>query len=262
MSETDGPLAAWRSRPHDARAVVLLDFDGTLAEFNPDPAAVRIPEQRRGLLRRLAARADLSGGLVSGRRLADLRERAGGDPALYYAGLHGLEAEGPGFRFVHSAVSAAAPTIGLLVRELRDATRALAGVLIEDKGFSVAVHVRAASPPDARHAMSRFQAIAEPYLAGGLLRVQPGDEMAELLPNVDWNKGNAVRLILNHVRTACRVPVWPVYIGDDATDEDAFEEIGDSGLTIAVSARTSGAAFRVTDPEAVERFLRLALVTE
>ena len=86
--------------------------------------------------------------------------------------------------------------------------------------------------------------------------------MTELLPNIDWAKGDAVRCILRHVETQHKQPVWPVYIGDDATDEDAFEEIGDSGLTIAVSNRPAGASLRLADPTSVEQLLKLILATD
>ncbi len=85
--------------------------------------------------------------------------------------------------------------------------------------------------------------------------------MFELLPNVDWAKGDAVRAIIRHVEAETREPVWPVYIGDDATDEDAFEEVGTNGLTIAVGKRPAAALFQIDDPAAVECFLRAILAT-
>jgi trehalose-phosphatase len=71
-----------------------------------------------------------------------------------------------------------------------------------------------------------------------------------------------VRCILRHVETQRKQAVWPVYIGDDATDEDAFEAIGDGGLTVGVSNRTTGASFHVPDTAAVEHFLRAILATD
>ena len=56
--------------------------------------------------------------------------------------------------------------------------------------------------------------------------------------------------------------MWPVYLGDDATDEDAFETIQHNGLTIAVGRRLAGAAFELDGPPAVECFLRSILATE
>jgi trehalose-phosphatase len=239
-----------------------MDFDGTLVEFSADPAAVRMPDARQAVLQCLGKRADLSAGIVTGRRVSDVRERAGAGSQFFYAGLHGLEIEGPGLRFLHHAASVAAPTVGVLVTEAQTAVKDLAGVLVEDKGLSVTLHVRGASKADRLHAATRFLALADPYLRNGTLRLQLGDEMTELLPNIDWAKGDAVRAIIRHVEAQARRQVWPVYIGDDETDEDAFEEVGDSGLTIAVSARTTGAAQRVKDPAEVEQLLRAILATD
>lgn len=258
----DRALAAWQGRPHDARPLILMDFDGTLVDFCIDPDAVTLPESRQVLLQRLARRADLSAGIVSGRRIADLRARVPAASSLFFAGLHGLEIEGPDLRFSHNGAAFAAPAISILAQELRRAVRPLTGAFIEDKTLSVVLHTRGASKADQLHAITRFNALAEPFLSDGTLRLQRGDHILELLPNIDWAKGDAVRAIIRHVEAHTKEPVWPVYIGDDATDEDAFEEVGSAGLTIAVSKRASGAAFVVDDPAAVEAFLKAILVTE
>lgn len=239
-----------------------MDFDGTLAEFAIDPYTVTLPPSRQILLQTLGRRADLSAGIVSGRRIADLRERVPPEPLLFFAGLHGLEIDGPGLRFAHSAVALAAPGISVLVKDLRRAVKPLPGVFVEDKTYAVVLHVRGASKADRMHAVTRFNALAEPLLSEGTLRLQPGDNVLELLPNIDWAKGDAVRAIIRHVEAESKEPVWPVYIGDDATDEDAFEEIGNNGLTIGVTKRTAGAAFQLEDPAAVECFLKSILATE
>jgi trehalose-phosphatase len=241
---------------------VLLDFDGTLAEFDLDPAAVTLPPSRQILLQTLGRRADLSAGLVSGRRVADLRERVPSGTSLFLAGLHGLEIEGPGLKFAHKAVALAAPGISYLAKDLRRAVKPLPGVFVEDKIYSMVMHTRGASKADQLHAVTRFNALAGPLLAEGTVRLQPGDHILELLPNVDWAKGDAVRAIIRHVETETKETVWPVYIGDDATDEDAFEEIGTNGLTVAVGKRPAGASFQIDDPAAVECLLKAMLVTE
>ena len=262
MPGVERALAAWQARPIESHPLLLMDFDGTLVDFNVDPSAVRLPPRRQAMLQALGARADLSAGIVSGRRIADLRERTGAGSGVFYAGLHGLEIEGPGIRFLHRAASAAAPTLAVLAAEAKNATAGLPGVVIEDKGLAVVLHVRGASKSDRRHALTRFNALAEPFLDDGVLRVQPGDEMTELLPNIDWAKGDSVRAIIRHLECRQKQAVWPVYIGDDVTDEDAFEEIGDSGLTIGVSNRVTGASLRVGDPASVETFLRAILATD
>ena len=239
-----------------------MDFDGTLAEFQIDPDAVLLTPARQILLHTLSQRADLSAGIVSGRRISDLRHRVPADPSFFFAGLHGLEIEGPGLRFAHNAASIAAPAVNLLAKDLRRAVRPLPGVFVEDKTYSVVLHTRGASKADRLHATTRFNALAAPFLSEGTLRLQPGDNILELLPNVDWAKGDAVSAIMRHVEVETREVVWPVYIGDDATDEDAFEQIGSNGLTVAVGRRPNSAAFQVDGPPAVECLLKSILATE
>lgn len=239
-----------------------MDFDGTLAEFEIDPAAVTLPESRQRLLQSLGRRSDLSSGIVSGRRITDLKERVPGAASMFFAGVHGLEIEGPDLRFTHNAVAFAVPAIGILSKDLRRAVKPLPGVFVEDKTLAVALHTRGASTADRLHATTRFTALSEPFLHEGTLRVQTGDQVLELLPNVDWAKGDAVRAIIRHVEAHTKETVWPVYIGDDATDEDAFEEIGGNGLTIAVTKRPAGASFVIESTAEVEAFLRAILVTE
>lgn len=262
MRGAERAFAAWQARPHDARPVILMDFDGTLAEFQVDPNAVTLSPQRQILLQKLDKRTDLSAGIVSGRRVADLHERVPGTPSMFFAGLHGLEIEGPGLRFAHSAVALAAPGLNFLTKDLRRAVRPLPGVFVEDKTYAVVLHLRGASTADRLHATTRFNALAEPLLSEGTVRLQPGDQVLELLPNVDWAKGDAVRAIIRHVEGETKEPVWPVYIGDDQTDEDAFEEIGTNGLTISVGKRPAAASFQIDDPAAVECFLKAMLATE
>jgi trehalose-phosphatase len=255
-------IAAWQARPHDARPLILMDFDGTLAEFHVDPDVVTLPPSRQVLLHSLGQRADLTAGIVSGRRINDLRARLPPAPGMFFAGLHGLEIEGPGLRFAHNGVALAAPAIGILAKDLRRAVKSLSGVFVEDKTYSVVLHVRGASRADRLHAITRFNALSEPYLNEGTLRLQRGNHVLELLPNVDWAKGDAVGAIIRHVEGETGETAWPVYIGDDATDEDAFEEIGSHGLTVAVGRRPTGAAFQVDDPAAVEMLLKAILATE
>ncbi|MEO6577845.1 MAG: trehalose-phosphatase, partial [Candidatus Limnocylindria bacterium] len=140
--------------------------------------------------------------------------------------------------------------------------KTLPGVFVEDKTLSVVLHTRGASTADRLHATTRFTALSEPFLHEGTLRLLAGDHVLELIPNVEWAKGDAVRAIIRHVETLTKETVWPVYIGDDATDEDAFEEIGSNGMTIAVTKRAAGASYVVDNTAAVESFLKAILVTE
>lgn len=240
-----------------SRGVILLlsDFDGTLVEFAVDPDTVKLPARRRALLETLAARPAVAAGIVSGRRLWDLRDRVGIAGPLVLAGLHGLEIEGPGARFLHPGAAAAREALAALRPALAAAVRDLAGVFVEDKDLSLALHVRAADPEIRERAERILKATAGSALARGELRLLAGDKVFELLPNVTWSKGDAVGWIRGHVEKQRGQAVWPVYLGDDWTDEPAFETIGDDGVAVVVGTRPSRAAFRLADPLEVEALL-------
>ena len=239
-----------RRLAHGRHLVVLLDFDGTLCEFQADPAAVELPASRREVLSRLQQRATI--GVVSGRRLDDVRARCavGG---IILAGLHGLEIEAFGERFVHPELAAASAAIEATTARLRAATRGLAGVFVEDKGASVALHFREADADGQRRAVEAFAAAAGSSIENGQLRLMRGSYVLELLPNIAWNKGHAVRWITERVRQR-KGDTFVVYVGDDVTDQDAFAAVESGGLAIAASDRVT-ANQRVDGPAGVERFL-------
>lgn len=236
--------------------LLLLDFDGTLADFSPDPQAVFLPDDRRKLLLGIHDAHDATVAIVSGRRLSDVRERAKLPPDNYYAGLHGLEIEGYGERFEHPQAGKAMGLVRDLVHVLARDLDGVPGVFVEDKTLSIVLHFRAASPQAVARLSDLLTRHAQRYLDAGELRIMPGDCMTELLPNIDWNKGDAVAWIRERVAAASKRPVFCVYIGDDVTDQDAFAALGDGGIAVAASNRVSGADFHIEGPPEVEELLR------
>jgi trehalose 6-phosphate phosphatase len=241
-----------------AHALLLFDFDGTLCELAPTPDVSRLPDRRRTLLAALAARVGVTIGVVSGRRLADVRSRVGLGPPLYFAGLHGMEIEGGGEHFVHDGVHAAQGVIHDFRQRLERAVAGLTGVVVEDKALSFVLHTRQAAPAVRAAAREALSTLLERPRREGLVRLQHGDEMCEVLPNVPWSKGDAVRWIERSVRGHRHVPPLTMYVGDDLTDEHAFRAIGDRGLSVVVGHRQPSAArFRLPSPDAVEALLRM-----
>jgi trehalose 6-phosphate phosphatase len=237
------------------RLLLCCDFDGTLVEFQPDPAAVWLPEERRALLQRLVDHPAVSVGIISGRRLADIRERTGlGEPA-WFAGLHGLEIEGGGERFVHPQVAGARALVQGLSRALSPRVTGKPGAFIEDKDLSVAVHFRESPPEIQAEVSAAFEQLTRPAIETGRLRVMRGSSVLELLPNIPWNKGDAVRWIDARVRRREGGSILPVYFGDDVTDQDAFRELEGRGVRIAASDRVSGGDFTVDGPEGITAVL-------
>jgi trehalose 6-phosphate phosphatase len=242
--------AAIRDRREGRRLLICCDFDGTLVEFQPDPAAVVLPDDRRRMLTRLLERPDVSLALVSGRRLSDVRERTGLSDPAWFAGLHGLEIEGGGERFVHPQVAEARALVQGIASTLAPRVEGRAGAFIEDKGLSVALHFREASPEVQAEVASAFEQVTRPAIETGRLRVMRGAAVLELLPNIPWNKGDAVRWIHERVRRQ-HGAVLPVYLGDDVTDQDAFRELEGQGIRVAASDRVTGGDFSVDGPAGI-----------
>jgi alpha,alpha-trehalase len=262
MSAADVQLAADTivGRRAGRHLLVLTDFDGTLCEFHSDPQAVWLPAGPRTALERIAA-GDATIALVSGRRLDDVRTRAALGVPAYYAGLHGLEIHGPDERYEHPAAQRAQGLLHTLATAIARDLADLPGTFVEDKGLAVAAHYRAASAEDAPAVEAVVMRHARRLLDVGDLRTMQGASVLELLPNVDSDKGHAVEWIRERVGRVHR-DVWPVYIGDDVTDEDGFRAVESQGLSIAASSRATGADLAVDGPAEVEALLHLLARSE
>jgi len=242
-------------RRRDGRHLLLLfDFDGTLTPFQPDPDAVHLEDEVRGLLAGLALKPSSTIGIISGRRLPDLEKRLKIPGEVYVAGFHGLEIHAPGETFMHPEAAAATATMRSIAEAMRGHLTTLPGVFIEDKVFSVALHYREAAPAVGVVAQSRFMDIARAHVDAGRLRLLPGACVIELLPGASWHKGSALQWIRERIERV-HGPTFTVYVGDDVTDEDAFRAVGPEGMTISASDRASGAEFFVDGPPGVKRLL-------
>lgn len=243
--------AAWRA---SGRLILLLDFDGTLAPIVQRAEQAAVPEETRAALERLRGRPGVELAVVSGRGLADAREKAG-LPGILYAGNHGLEIEGPGVRHVHSQATGARKALADVAARLREALTGVAGAWVEDKGLTLSIHYRLAP----RHEVGavREAVAAEVERAQGL-RMTAGKEVLEVRPDVPWDKGRAVEFLLDHLEPPSSVPV--LYVGDDRTDEDAFRALAPrrSGAGVVVAAEPpsgTAASCYLRDPGEVKELL-------
>jgi trehalose 6-phosphate phosphatase len=142
-----------------------------------------------------------------------------------------------------------------LVVALSSLTADFPDLIVEDKGPSVAVHVRALDLARQAAALARADALAAPWMADGRLRRLAGSAVVEYLPNPAGYKGGALRWIEADVVARFGRPAWTVYIGDDVTDEDAFRAIR-AGIGVLVGHRPTAAASQLSGIADVMRFLR------
>ncbi|HEX2202095.1 MAG TPA: trehalose-phosphatase [Longimicrobium sp.] len=246
-----GRVPAWADGwRRTGRLVLLLDFDGTLAPIVDRPDLAAIPAATREALDRLMARPGVGVAVVSGRGMADARERAA-IPGIAYAGNHGMEIHGPGVDRVHPEAAAARPLLEAAVRMLEPAVAQVPGAFVEDKGLTLSIHFRLA-PRERVPALTEAVARATAMLPG--VKMTVGKEVLEVRPDVDWHKGKAVLFLLEQMRPPAGAPV--LYLGDDRTDEDAFRALaehafGEGVLVSEDPAPETAAASYLRDPAEV-----------
>jgi len=241
------------------RLLVLSDFDGTLAPIAPDPAAVSLAPGMRRLLAALAASPRARLAIVSGRALADVRARVGVAGAAY-AGCHGLEVEGAGLGWRHPEAERTRAALAAVAAGLTRRLAALPGVLVEPKGLAVAVHYRNARRGAAAAIAREARAVVG---ARPGLRLLRGKKVLEVLPRVDWDKGECALWLRDRLAGDPPGPVATLYAGDDRTDEHAFRALAGKALTVAVGIgrRRSAAAWRAAGIPDVERLLATLVET-
>ncbi|MHA1108606.1 MAG: trehalose-phosphatase [Alphaproteobacteria bacterium] len=233
----------------DARWALFLDVDGTLVEFAPTPDAVKVGRRLVDLLDRLNATLGGAVALVSGRPIAKLDELFA-PLRLPAAGNHGLERRDMSGNLTAPGVEPAS------LDPVRSAFERFAdeniGIVVEDKGASVALHYRLA--PEAAAAV---ESLADDVLRdlGPGFRIQRGKMLVELRPD-GADKGSAIESFMADPPFAGRVPV---FIGDDVTDEDGFAAVNRMGGFSIRVGRPNGsvAGWRVADIGAVLDWLEL-----
>jgi len=226
-------LAAFAS----SNVLIGFDYDGTLAPIVTDPAVAEMRPATRRLLASVAARYPTV--VISGRARQDLMRRLGGVPVFHLSGNHGLEPWAEDARYERQVRS--------WLPRLSRALRPYAGIVVEDKGYSVTIHYRHARPR--RTALAQIAKVVR-SLPGA--RSLGGLDAISLVPDGAPTKGAALERIRRLL--ACDTAI---YVGDDQTDEDAFASASpDRLLAIRVGGRgRSRAAYRVKSQTDIDHLL-------
>ena len=219
MSDRAEAVEALAADP--GRSGLVLDFDGVLAPIVADPTTSALPDRVAASLRRLAGRLGLVA-IISGRPVAFLAERVG-LPGVPLLGSYGMEQSRDGVRQIDPEAEQWLGQVQAAGRTLRAQLAGSAGVRVEEKSVSVAVHWRQA--PDHAAAADQVRRITA-RLADDLgLRLEPGKLVEELRPPIDIDKGSAISALL------AAHPDLSVlaYAGDDLGDIPALRAARDAG---------------------------------
>jgi len=198
-------------------AVVMLDVDGTLAPIAPHPSLASVPPDTRRLVAALASKDTVSVALVSGRAAHDARRLVAVEN-VWVVGNHGVELMDPdGDVTVDPDVARYGQQMARTALTLQPLLAPLRGVHLENKGWTLSVHYRAADEA----IIPRLRAAVEGEVARNGLRMTLGKKIFEIRPPARIDKGTAVYRLARELG-ALGDDASLVFAGDDATDEDAF----------------------------------------
>ena len=236
-----GEFSTWTKGFKNGRPLLFLDFDGTLAPIVEHHEDAAISEEMRELVKALSEKYPVA--VVSGRGLADVKKRVN-LPELYYAGSHGFEISGPGdFARDHEEAVKVIPVFNEIEPVLKKKLAGIKGVDFERKKFTLAIHYRQVKQelePEVHDVVAKELKDYPEVIKSD------GKKVIEIRPAIDWHKGKAVEF-LKKILSKKDKPL-AVYVGDDVTDEDAFEYDNNGvGILVGEHGRRTFADYRLED---------------
>src|SRR3981081_1641918 len=229
--------------PHLSECALLLDIDGTLLDLAPTPREVWVPPGLSKTLNRLLVRTSGALALVSGRSLNDI-DLIFAPEQFPAVGGHGAEMRISGDN--ETVATHAPPMDKELKRRLAAIARLSPGILLEDKGYSLALHYRLA--PHAEKAIYEAISLIRADLPNAPIEVLPGKCVYEI-KHSGFNKATGVLELMAHEPFRGR---RPIFIGDDVSDDSQFALTPDlGGLAFSVGRRAMGVADHFDEPRDV-----------
>jgi trehalose 6-phosphate phosphatase len=233
------------------RIWLLLDYDGTLADFAPTPDDVLPDPSLIALIQALSQHPKISLAIISGRRLAHI-EKLIPLPGIWLAGSYGLEMRAPDGEHLHRAdYDDLRPQLERLKPGWAELIESHDGFYLEDKGWSLALHARFAEDFLAKRILNQARILAEQTYSELKFQLLGGHKFLEIAPK-QADKGNAVTYLLKQKQAL------PIYLGDDDKDERAFPVVqANGGLAgrVCNPARSTQADFLLTSPQDTRAWL-------
>ena len=233
------------------RALLLLDYDGTLVPFSPKPEEARPDTALMSLVEKLAANPRSDVVLISGRD-KDTLERWFGHLSAGLVAEHGvwIKEKGGGWETIETLTSEWKEEVYPMLESSVDRTP---GSFVEEKGFSLVWHYRKADPRLGELRARELINNLSNTIAGLNLQILEGSKAVEV-KNADINKGRAALTLMSRAE-------WDFVLamGDDATDEDTFKVLPSTAWSIKVGFGASAARFSLSSPsEAISLLTELA----
>ncbi|XP_010491663.1 PREDICTED: probable trehalose-phosphate phosphatase I isoform X1 [Camelina sativa] len=244
--------------------VMFLDYDGTLSPIVDDPDKAFMSSKMRRTVKKLGKCFPTA--IVTGRcidkvyNFVKLAE-------LYYAGSHGMDIIGPAKGFsrhkrvkqslLYQPANDYLPMIDEVYKQLLEKTKSTPGVKVENHKFCASVHFRCVDEKRWSELVLQVRSVLKKFPT---LKLTQGRKVFEIRPMIEWDKGKALEFLLESLGFGNSNNVFPVYIGDDRTDEDAFKMLRDRGegfgILVSKFPKDTDASYSLQDPSEVMDFLR------
>ncbi len=230
------------------KPVVILDYDGTLVEFNKDPERALPDKELYSIIHKLSMQTDLF--IVSGRE-RDFLEKVFKGYKLGMVSEHGIWFKRDCNDEWHKMYSSDDSWKSMIKSILELYTDRTPGTFTEEKEHSIVWHYRSADPDFARLRANELKSDLYEIIANLNLGIMEGNKILEVKP-LDINKGKALTNILNRDNYD-----FVLTIGDDTTDEYMFKETPLSGYSVKVGFENTAARYRIKNVDEVIKLLKL-----
>jgi trehalose 6-phosphate phosphatase len=220
--------------------LVALDFDGTLAPFVDNPDESRAIPEARDAVAMLLDVSHTTVAFVSGRAVDSLQSASEAPDGVLLVGSHGGEYRFDGVDTHPPLSDEDSARVARLSDVLVPVSSAHPGTWIEAKPAGFALHTRSLSS-DAEQ-LAKDAARAAVHDADLPVTVRDGKDVIEF-SILSVTKGDALRHLRNYTGATA-----VLYAGDDVTDEDGFDALGDGDISLKCGDGETGASYRVESP--------------
>jgi trehalose-phosphatase len=231
------------------RLALFLDFDGTMTPIAALPDQVQLSPRIREQLKSIAQK-NVTVGVVSGRKLADLRARVAVS-GIWYVGTHGYFFRRSGSTTETLLNPTEKKEMAAVLRRLAREIGNVPGIFLESKQATIAIHYRHVSRPGYQKI---FLALCRLLQDRPQLHLLPGKKVWELFPNAFVNKWTTIQHILELEPGEPESRWLVIFLGDDAIDERVFSQM--KGISVVVGRhRRTAADFYLDSPGEIGKFL-------
>ncbi len=240
--ESKAALTEWAR--HADHLYLFLDYDGTLADFAPNPDYIEPNPRVINLIGQLSSKTNIRVAILSGRRFEHIRELLPID-GIFLAGTYGIELLTPDGEIIQrAAYENIRPVLEKIKPQWEFIIDTRNGFYLEDKGWTLAIHARFATDEQAEQVITQAREVLDEKTLAGTFRVLEGHRFLEIAPLLTSKKETVVYLLTHYPLPNANL----LYIGDDDKDEDAFPIIH-SHQGIAIKVLQPSQASRPTEAD-------------